>query len=165
MSGVSVGNGAKSALVGPKSDSDCIGLREAFDVLNLARGSMLSMASLYITGVGILLAVWATLNDADLRRGLMVISLPFMAANFVAFYFNIRFQEKCYVYLDRAVDCNDESRVVVDILKPFSLKIFSTIYWLISFSIVVFGILMAKNGLSGLLPNDFLAQNSIRSAG
>ena len=165
MSGVSVGRATKSALVGSKSDSDCIGLREAFDVLNLARGSMLSMASLYITGVGILLAVWATVNDADLRRGLMAVSLPFMAANFLAFYFNIRFQEKCFDYLDRAIDCNDESRAIIDILRPFSLTIFSILYWSISFAIVIFGILMAKNGLSGLLPNDFLAQNAARSAG
>jgi len=121
---------------------------DIYNGLNQARGSMVTLVSLFITGVGIILAVWASLDDISTWRGIMVLAVPFMAINYMGFRSNLLFQNSHFLYLDKWLSSDDPARQLLAAIRPFTLRRFTPYYILLCSFITVFGFVFAADGLA-----------------
>ncbi|ANU06999.1 hypothetical protein [Paraurantiacibacter namhicola] len=141
--------------------ASCLGAKEAFDALNLARSNFGTLSTLYITGVGLTFAIWAAVSDVQFRQGLMIFALPFLFFNYWGFLSNLTFQMRNFSFLDAQVHPADPARAIVDAMQPIGRAKMTLTYLLVTAFVLAFGWYFADGGLEGLRDQIQLGEQDI----
>ena len=80
----------------------------------------------------------------------MLLTIPFMVANFFGFRSNLLFQATNHDFLETAISPDDPSRPIVVSMKPFNYRVFVVGYILICSFVLGFGWYFSDQGLQGI---------------
>jgi hypothetical protein len=129
-----------------------LGVKEAFEVLNHTRASMLTLFNMYVTGSGIFVVAVATVESVPTRIKFAVLASFFIAANLAGFFSNLRFQKVVYTYLADTIPVSEPSHAVLRPLKPFPLMWFIPLYIVVSAALLSLSVFIS-NSVSSPAPN------------